>query len=141
MGLEWLRSIYKESKLKVSVHPEKSMWLRRKKMELGSVAVPCGSTEGKSVSISGLFRMGRRSYNHTRKLKQLVQYTLKMLQSDGRHKCFFCSKSLLIADLLKITVHHINGNHEDDRPENLALSHDRCHRGYHAKVILHGIQD
>lgn len=82
--------------------------------------------------------MGKRSYNHTRKLKNLVRYMLKMLSSDDKHKCFFCGDSLLAADLLKITVHHINENHEDDRPENLALSHEKCHRGHHAKIILHG---
>lgn len=81
--------------------------------------------------------MGRLSYNRTRKLKQLAEYMLRMLSTDGRDKCFFCEDSLLDADILKITVHHINGDHEDNRGENLALSHECCHRGYHAKVILH----
>ena len=91
-------------------------------MDPGSVVVLFGSIEGKSASISGLFRMGRRSYNHTRKLKQLVQYMLRMLQTDGRAKCFVCGESLIDADVLKITVRHINGDHEDDRPKNLAKS-------------------
>ena len=81
--------------------------------------------------------MAKLSYNRTRKLKGLVRYMLKMLSRDDRHKCFFCGESLLDADLLKITVHHINMNHNDDRPENLALAHDKCHQGHHAKIILH----
>jgi hypothetical protein len=109
-------------------------------MEHGSVAVLSGYIGEKSVNISRRFGMGRLSYNRTRKLKQLVECMLKMLESDDRHKCFFCAESLLEAELLKITVHHINGNHEDNRSSNLALSHECCHRGYHAKVILHGIE-
>lgn len=80
----------------------------------------------------------RKVYNRVKRLKTLVRYMLLMFQSDDRHKCFFCGESLLEADVLKITVHHINEDHEDNRPENLALSHEKHHRAHHAKVILHG---
>ena len=92
----------------------------------------------RKISSEGSEVMGKKTYNRTRKLKQLVKDMLLMMSLDARSLCFFCGESLLEADVLKITVHHINGNHEDDRPENLALSHECCHRGYHAKVILHG---
>ena len=52
-------------------------------------------------------------------------------------KCFFCHNLLVESDPLKITVHHMNGDHNDDDPENLALSHEKCHRGHHAKLNLH----
>jgi len=35
---------------------------------------------------------------------------------------------------MKVTVHHINRNRQDNRFENLALVHTICHRRYHAKT-------
>lgn len=83
----------------------------------------------------------RRVYNHTKRLKNLVRYMLKMLSHYGLAECYFCEESLLTddTDLLHITVHHVNEDHDDDRPENLRLTHERCHRGHHARRILHGI--
>ena len=78
--------------------------------------------------------MAKLTYNRTRKLKHLLKYMLKMLDAT----CYFCHESLIEADLLKITVHHINEDHDDDRKENLSLAHECCHRRHHAKIILHG---
>lgn len=71
------------------------------------------------------------TYNRTRKLKHLVKDMLKMFDV----KCFFCDHHL--HDVYSITVHHKNGNHDDNRSSNLTLAHESCHRGYHAKQVLH----
>lgn len=77
--------------------------------------------------------MGTLSYRRTRKLKLLLQDILKILSLYDQDKCYFCKKPLVTADIFKMTIHHINGDHEDNSPENLALSHERCHRSFHAK--------
>lgn len=69
------------------------------------------------------------AYQRLAKLKDLVMDLLA-----GR-VCFFCGNPF--TDPLKVTTHHINGDHYDDRPENEAPAHEECHRSYHAKVILH----
>jgi len=74
----------------------------------------------------------RLAHKRTAKLKQLVKSMLKMI--DG--KCYFCDGKF--ENVLKITVHHVNGDHSDNRKENLSLAHEKCHRSYHAKIILHG---
>ena len=32
-----------------------------------------------------------------------------------------------------LTIHHKDGDHENDAPKNKALTHDPCHRSHHAK--------
>lgn len=54
--------------------------------------------------------------------------------NKAEYYCFFCSK-----EIVKLTgcssnslcVHHINGNHNDDRPSNRANAHIGCHHRYH----------
>jgi len=51
--------------------------------------------------------------------------------------CYFCGESITkfegrISDSL--AVHHINGDHEDDRPDNRAKTHYGCHASYHSKL-------
>jgi hypothetical protein len=53
-------------------------------------------------------------------------------------ECYFCHQKLTEADFPidlhdNIAIHHINCVHEDDRFENLALSHRKCHQDYHRK--------
>lgn len=65
--------------------------------------------------------------------------------------CFFCHKPILadgIPDYVKfgnatappldldVTWHHKNENHSDNRPRNLALSHESCHKSHHAKLVF-----
>lgn len=69
------------------------------------------------------------AYQRLAKLKQLV------MDLVADKVCFFCHKPF--TDPLQITTHHINEDHEDNRPENLASAHENCHRSYHAKRILH----
>lgn len=59
--------------------------------------------------------------------------------------CYFCNK--LLHDLEFIThgnavgpkfecavsIHHINGNHDDNTMSNKALCHTSCHKGHHRR--------
>lgn len=69
-------------------------------------------------------------------------------------KCCFCHKPLLSeSDLerfdtikfgnatappmdLDITIHHNNGNHDDNRKRNRKLSHSTCHKKHHANLVF-----
>lgn len=59
-------------------------------------------------------------------------------------RCFFCHELLLADDNfyahgagegspieVPLTEHHINGNHDDNRPANRTWAHRRCHKAYH----------
>lgn len=63
--------------------------------------------------------------------------------------CFFCKKSLLpykakikfgdataqpLSDLP--TIHHVDGNHNNNRSTNRALAHQSCHKSHHAKLVF-----
>ena len=87
------------------------------------------------------------------KLRELVHFllagagaTVRQIGS-GKLLCFFCLKELDdYADfdqhgnavgpkfLAKITVHHRNDDHEDNRMDNKALCHTSCHKSYHRKL-------
>jgi len=68
------------------------------------------------------------TYKRTRQLKNLSLHFLEKYKP----KCFFCHQSLTEKDLPdNITDHHINGDHNDNRPANKALAHETCHRQYH----------
>jgi dCMP deaminase len=45
----------------------------------------------------------------------------------GPHDCYFCSKQLAVVEV----IHHIDGDHENNDPLNLAPSHSRCHTHHH----------
>jgi len=74
-----------------------------------------------------------------RKMRELVHFLL-----CGR-TCYFCRKPLSpLADAWcahgnsegpqftdEITIHHIDGNHENNAPENKALAHRACHKAHH----------
>jgi len=50
------------------------------------------------------------------------------------YTCYFCNESiikLIGSDADSLAVHHINGDHEDDRLENRAYTHFGCHSCYH----------
>lgn len=70
---------------------------------------------------------------------------LKALARDTfiRQRCYFCKRALIQMQThgktswwirAEITVHHINGDHDDDRPKNHALAHAACHRRHHILI-------
>lgn len=63
-----------------------------------------------------------------RKLEELVQF---LFDGDKVRRCYFCREKLEYAEFRFITIHHKNGNHEDDRRGNRTLSHRRCHKAWH----------
>lgn len=73
--------------------------------------------------------MQRSTNRRIRKLEELVGFMF----SEKIRKCFFCKVVLEYKDFKATTIHHINGIHEDDRPENKTLSHRRCHKAFHLK--------
>lgn len=50
-----------------------------------------------------------------------------------RHNCFFCEKRVSG----EYDIHHKDGDHDRDLPENWAAAHGSCHRSYHAKGNKH----
>jgi hypothetical protein len=73
------------------------------------------------------------TYKRTRQLKQLCTHFLEKYKP----KCFFCHQPITEKDLPdNITEHHINGDHNDNRPENKALAHEiPCHRRHHYEEV------
>lgn len=80
------------------------------------------------------------------KLRELARFFMRDLC------CFFCKKGLMPRSKCKakdgdgrgspidpkITVHHVDGNHSNDRRSNKRLCHTRCHKRYNARIILQG---
>jgi len=53
-------------------------------------------------------------------------------------RCYFCGEPITEEDLPprggdKLTIHHLNGNRDDNSVENLVLVHRRCHKAYHLR--------
>jgi hypothetical protein len=69
------------------------------------------------------------AYVRLAKLKDLVMDLL------AGKVCYFCGEPF--TNPLQVTTHHINEDHNDNRPENMTPAHEPCHRSYHAKRILH----
>jgi len=81
--------------------------------------------------------VGKLAYTRLARAKAIIRDLLEILQAGiYGPNCYFCGASLIGCDPLKITTHHVNGNHNDNRPENKAPAHEACHRRYNAKVIL-----
>lgn len=68
-------------------------------------------------------------------------------------RCYFCRLSLIseefyktnkckhgnsdcspLKDVIEITIHHKDHNHDNDEHSNKALAHARCHKSYHLKM-------
>lgn len=45
----------------------------------------------------------------------------------GPHTCYFCEETMMVIE----TVHHIDHDHSNDDPVNLAAAHECCHMAYH----------
>jgi hypothetical protein len=73
-------------------------------------------------------------------------------------KCFFCKDPLLsledqrrTAEIsfgnatappmdLDITIHHENGNHDDNRKSNRKPAHESCHKSWEAKRVFSALR-
>jgi hypothetical protein len=99
--------------------------------------------------------MSARSRKEMNKLRELIWWVLSTPKPSN--KCFFCKKTLLTDEQLEmirdgwvrfgnatappmdldITLHHIDGNHENNDPKNVAPSHtNSCHKPHHAKEVF-----
>ena len=47
----------------------------------------------------------------------------------GPWPCDFCKKEVLAVDL---DIHHRDGDHSNDNPENLVAAHRSCHASHHS---------
>lgn len=73
-----------------------------------------------------------RAYYHKKRLHQIIL----ILLDEFRAHCYFCHKRITGEDFPRrrtdrISIHHINNNHMDNRISNLALAHRTCHRFHH----------
>ena len=69
-------------------------------------------------------------YSKVAKLKFLLSELLDIYQVN----CYFCGKP--ITNIFGLTIHHINGNHDDNRRENRTPSHTYCHKAYHCSKTM-----
>lgn len=71
--------------------------------------------------------------------KRMVQMKMLLWYSMNGKRCYFCKELLLktykASNPQAITVHHINGNHFDNRAANTAFAHSTCHRSHHMKEL------
>ena len=82
------------------------------------------------------------------KLRELISFTLAGAGAtertvNGPLTCWFCKKPLDTNLFVrpgeapgprftaKLSIHHVNGDHDDQRMENKALCHTKCHKSYH----------
>lgn len=85
--------------------------------------------------------MRRSTASELRMLREMVWHF-----TEGK-KCPFCKKELLpgATDLEygerncppikeRLTIHHSNGNHDDNRKKNRKPAHQSCHKRYHIKI-------
>lgn len=104
--------------------------------------------EGEGSSMSMTMTTRRELY----KLRELMHFILGGAGATPRREgdkallCYFCEKVLDETDFtqhgeavgpkfsVKLSIHHVNGFHDDQRMENKALSHTKCHKAHHRKV-------
>jgi len=84
--------------------------------------------------------MRKSTRQELRKCRELIRFLI-------RDKCCcFCHKPLMDDESYakdgdgqgspiarRITIHHVDGNHENDAQNNKRLSHTSCHLSYHAR--------
>jgi hypothetical protein len=84
--------------------------------------------------------MRKSTRQELRKCRELLRFLLR------DKKCCFCKKPLQDDKSYakdgdgqgspicrRITIHHKDGNHQNDNPENKKLSHTTCHKSYHMR--------
>jgi hypothetical protein len=52
----------------------------------------------------------------------------------GPYPCRFCAEEVSMEEVL---VHHVDDDHTNGAPENLAAAHRICHTGHHKKGVPH----
>lgn len=108
---------------------------------LDNAPLPSQEKPPNPVDPSVLHSMKLATRRELDKARELVRFLL-----IGK-TCFFCRKALVdeailvdtpagergrpLGEILKITTHHIDGDHDHDAPDNLALCHQSCHRAHH----------
>lgn len=89
--------------------------------------------------------MRKSTRRELRKLRELVHLLL------AAKRCCFCRKPLVEVEdgwqgsgdgpqlAAKVTIHHKNGDHDDNRPSNHALCHQTCHKSHHMKITRRAV--
>lgn len=73
----------------------------------------------------------------------LVIWLTEVAEGRAKTTCYFCDgaletdqkQSMRIQTRWRTCVHHINHNHNDDTPANLAGAHLTCHSKYHPQCV------
>jgi len=133
------------SKMDALLHKAKvSPWASYKRIQAKSRKVErtaifrCGDCGHK---FKGIVRMNSRATlrSKIKKLTKLFELSLSKLPSKDR-TCYFCGEPLRGTKLCDrdgrntVTTHHVDGNHNNNRPNNLALVHSSCHKSFNLKV-------
>jgi RNA-directed DNA polymerase len=64
---------------------------------------------------------------------KMLSGKFKKVWENQKGKCPFCNLPMDIsADAEERHLHHINGNHKDNKISNLVYVHVHCHKQYHA---------
>jgi 5-methylcytosine-specific restriction endonuclease McrA len=71
---------------------------------------------------------GDLSYWSERNSKLYNNNTSKALKRQN-HKCGHCGLKMLSDE--KVHLHHVDGNHKNDKPKNLLAIHESCHDYIH----------
>jgi hypothetical protein len=99
--------------------------------------------------------MSRTSVKRMNKMKELLWFFFGKYQP----KCCFCHHPILTPEDLDVltdgialgnanaqqmdvegmTVHHNDGDHENNEPSNWKLAHTACHKQHHANEVFSGI--
>jgi hypothetical protein len=56
----------------------------------------------------------------------------------GPYTCFFCGDDVALE---KVTIHHKNHDHDDNRKSNLKASHSGCHSRHHATGRVKSVRE
>jgi len=77
-------------------------------------------------------RKKRRIYNKHYRLLDIAVY---LVRKHGE-KCYFCGEAISEEDIKedRITIHHVDFNHDNNEIGNLVLAHRSCHKAYHMRI-------
>lgn len=84
--------------------------------------------------------MRKSTRQELRKSRELIRFLLR-----GKC-CYFCKRELMKDESYakdgdgqgspiarRITIHHVDGNHDNDKRSNKRLAHTRCHKSFHMR--------
>lgn len=96
--------------------------------------------------------MTATSRKELNKLRELVHFLLRGAGGtprgpSGAFRCVFCNTGLDYAEDFithgnaigpkfteKLSIHHLDGNHDNNDDMNKAICHTKCHKGYHRRI-------